>query len=321
MLIIDNLSVSYPSRSGRVDVLRGFSLQVSPGESLGVVGESGCGKSTAFEAAMRLLPGHALVSARRLAFDGVDLLRASEEELTKIRGRRMSMIFQDSTAALNPYLTIGTQLIEVVQIHEDVSRAAARRAAEAALELVQIPSPGTALKRHPHEFSGGQRQRISIALALAGGARLIIADEPTTALDPLLQLQMIDLLRRLQQSKGLSLVFISHDLSVIRRIANRVAVVYAGRVVEQGPADRFFCEGPAHPYAAALLASMPALRGPRVDRLTTIPGAPPLPGTHAAGCAFAPRCRFVTEQCTSGDPPTVMDADRSFECHHPVGMP
>ncbi len=318
VLEIEDLTVSFDGDDGLVPVLDGFGLTVSDGACVGVVGESGSGKSTAFLAALRLLPASARVRARRLRSRGDDLLALSAESVRRIRGRRIGLVSQDPSAALNPYLTIGLQLAEAIQLRRGARGSDTREEAASALVAMRLESPGLLLRRHPHELSGGQRQRVAIAMALLGEPELLVADEPTTALDPTVQAEVLALLLRIRRERGLSLALVSHDLGVVAGVADRVAVVYAGRVVEEAPVASFF-ERPRHPYSAALLESAPRLDGPRPQRLAAIPGGPPAPGTAPDGCAFAPRCGRANDRCRGERPPEVVEGDRRFACFDPIG--
>lgn len=279
--------------------LRGIDLDVMPGESVGLVGESGCGKSVTWLAALGLLPGTARV-AGSVALDGEELLAAAPATLDRIRGGRIAMIFQDPASALNPVQRVGRQVTEALRLHRGMDRGAARAEARRLFDQVGIPDAGRRIDAYPHEMSGGQNQRVMIAMALAGRPELLIADEPTTALDATIQAQILDLLRRLQSETGMALVLISHDLGVVADMCERVGVMYAGRIVEQAPAGQLF-ERPAHPYTRGLLGALPEMTGPR-RRLDAIPGGVPEPWNMPPGCAFAPRCPSAIGACASGHP-------------------
>jgi oligopeptide/dipeptide ABC transporter ATP-binding protein len=323
LLEIRDLRVVFPTETGPVTALDGFSLDVAEGASIGIVGESGSGKSTAFLATLSLLPAGARVSAARLRFRGEELLGLPEPRARAIRGRHISMVFQDATAALNPTMTIGRQVAEVVETHFGAGRReAAARAAEA-LAAVALPDPKNTMAKYPHELSGGQRQRAAIAMAIVGNPALVVADEPTTALDPPVQAQVTALLARLRRERGLSLGFVSHDLALVAGVAERVAVVYAGRVVEEAPTAALFAS-PRHPYTRGLLASSLTLAGPRPRRLAAIPGAPPHAGAPPRGCAFAPRCPHANDRCRAERPgetvETQLSGERRFVCFEPLGV-
>jgi peptide/nickel transport system ATP-binding protein len=279
--------------------LRGVTLGVARGEALGLVGESGCGKSVTWLAALGLLPAKARVSGSvRLA--GEELLGAPAATLDRVRGGRVAMIFQDPASALNPVHRLGAQVMEALRLHRGLGGAAARAEAKRLFDQVGIPDAARRLDAYPHELSGGQNQRVMIAMALAGQPELLVADEPTTALDTTIQAQILLLLHRLRRETGLALVLISHDLGVVAETCDRVAVMYAGRIVEQAPARRFFA-GPRHPYAAALLAALPPLGGERAP-LAAIAGQVPDPRALPPGCAFAPRCGQADAACAAGLP-------------------
>ena len=269
------------------------------GESLGLVGESGCGKSITWLAALGLLPGAAHVSGR-VTLDGDDILHAPAPLLDRIRGARIATIFQDPASALNPVHRIGHQVAEAVRLHRPLRGAAARAEALRLLDQVGIPAARARMDAYPHEMSGGQNQRVMIAMALAGQPELLVADEPTTALDVTIQAGILDLLRRLQAETGMALVLISHDLGVVAETCSRVCVMYAGRIVEDAPAEALFAN-PLHPYTAGLLAALPDITGPR-RRLAAIPGAVPEPGRLPPGCAFAPRCPHAVPACDAAPP-------------------
>jgi peptide/nickel transport system ATP-binding protein/oligopeptide transport system ATP-binding protein len=287
-------------RIGAGTPVAGVSLDVFPGEMLGIVGESGSGKSLTLRAILRLLPNSASVSGR-IGWDGQDLLMLPDGTLRKIRGRDIAIIFQEPMTALNPILPIGLQITECLATHLDLRGAAARRRAIELLDQVGIPDARRRVDGFPHEFSGGMRQRAMIAIALSAGPRLLLADEPTTALDVTIQDQILKLMLRLKDELGLSIVLVTHDLAVVAGICDRVAVMYAGRVMESGAADRLF-QQPAHAYTLGLLGSLPDMRHVR-QKLTGIPGQPPDPAAPPPGCRFAPRCRFAEPACEVADPP------------------
>jgi len=303
LLELDNLTTHYVSARGRrvVPAVEEVSLSLRAGETLGIVGESGSGKTTLALTILRLLPPAARVTGGRLMFEGEDLLRKSDAEMRRLRGRRIAMILQDPMASLNPLFTIGDQVSEPIRVHEGASRRTAWARAGDLLKAVRIPSPQMRLAQHPHEMSGGMRQRIVGAIGISCGPRLLIADEPTTSLDLTIQAQYLKMLRELQHAHGLALIFITHNLGIVAKMCDRLAVMYAGRVVEQGGVRDVF-GSPAHPYTRALLSSMPRMRDTR-QRLTAIDGQPPDLAALPAGCAFAPRCPSAFERCRQAAPP------------------
>jgi len=295
-----------------VPVLRGVDLSLQKGEALGLVGESGSGKSVTWLAALGLLPRHAKVSGS-VRLDGRELLGAPASELDQVRGGRVAMIFQDPASALNPVLTIRKQLCEALALHRDLSGEAVKAEALRLLNLVGIPDAARRLSAYPHEFSGGQVQRIMIAMALAGNPDVLIADEPTTALDATIQAQILELLSTIRREMSMAMVLISHDLGVVAENCDRVAVMYAGRIVEQAPSNQLFAD-PVHPYAQGLIGALPPLDGPR-RRLTAIPGTVPDPAHMPSGCAFAPRCALAAESCGLATPSLAPIADdRAVAC-------
>ncbi len=294
LLSIKNLTIAF---SG-IPAVHGIDVDVGRGESLGMVGESGCGKSVTWLAALGLLPSATIGGSVRL--DGQDLLGAPARTLDRVRGGRIGMIFQDPATALNPVHRIGRQVAEAVRLHRGLTGAAARAEALRLLDQVGIPGAATRMAAYPHEMSGGQNQRVMIAAALAGQPDLLIADEPTTALDVTIQAQILDLLARLRRETGMALVLISHDLGVVADMCDRVCVMYAGRIVEEAPAAAMFAR-PAHPYATGLLGALPPLTGARRP-LAAIPGRVPEPWAMPPGCAFAPRCPRRIAPCDAAIP-------------------
>ncbi|KAA2212907.1 ABC transporter ATP-binding protein [Teichococcus oryzae] len=286
----------------RTPALRGVSLSIGKGESLGLVGESGCGKSVTWLAALGLLPGKARVTGSvRLA--GQEILHAPPATLDRVRGGRVAMIFQDPASSLNPVHRIGRQVTEALQLHRGLSGAAAREEARRLLDQVGMPDARRRLDAYPHELSGGQNQRVMIAIALAGQPELLVADEPTTALDVTIQAQILTLLAEIRRDTGMALVLISHDLGVIAETCERVCVMYAGRIVEETRTERLFA-APSHPYAQGLMAALPPIHGPRRP-LAAIPGSVPEPWAMPPGCAFAPRCPRHVAACDAAPPPLV----------------
>ena len=292
---IRGLTVSFDDRPA----LRGIDLVVGPGETVGLVGESGCGKSVTWLAALGLLPGRARIGGSvRLA--DAELIGASAPTLDRVRGGRIAMIFQDPSSSLNPVHRIGRQITEALSLHRGLSGAAARAEAKRLLDQVGIPDAARRMDSWPHELSGGQNQRVMIAIALAGRPELLVADEPTTALDVTIQAQILDLLQQLRRETGMALVLISHDLGVVAETCDRVCVMYAGRIVEEAPTEGLF-RSPRHPYTQGLLGALPPIDGPR-RRLSAIPGSVPEPWALPPGCAFAPRCAHRVEACDAALP-------------------
>ncbi len=302
ILEVAGLALKFSRDAAAPNLVDGVSFSIGEGETLCIVGESGCGKSVTSLALMGLLPTPpANLVAGTVTFDGVDLLGLSEREFADVRGNRMSMIFQEPMTSLNPAFTIGHQIAECVLRHRPVSRAEARETALAMLRRVRIPAPEKRLDAYPHELSGGMRQRVMIAMALVNRPRLLIADEPTTALDVTIQAQVLALMRDLQTETGTALLLITHDLGVVAEVADHVAVMYAGRIVEHGTAQEIF-DDPQHPYTVGLMGAIPSI-GKRQGSLVTIGGTVPSPERMPSGCRFAPRCPFVRPQCEQAAPP------------------
>ena len=301
LLEIEALSTQFLGEDSVVRAVDGVSLSIAPGETLGLVGESGCGKSVTALSVMRLLPKNGCVVAGAVRFDGQDLLTLSETEMRAIRGNRIAMIFQEPMSSLNPVHTIGAQIAESVRIHKDASRGAALARAEEMLRLVRIPDAAHRLRDYPHQLSGGMRQRAMIAMALACSPELLIADEPTTALDVTIQAQILRLMLELKERIGAAILLITHDLGVVAETCQRVVVMYAGRVVEEAPVEGLF-DAPAHPYTRGLMNSMPHGRDRRRRRLPEIPGIVPSLTEPIAGCAFAPRCSLAVAACREAAP-------------------
>ena len=306
LLEIEDLRTYFFTRDGLVRAVDGVSLGVRPGETLGVVGESGCGKSVTSLSILRLIPeppGRIVSGAIR--FEGRDLLKLSEGEMRDIRGNEISMIFQEPMTSLDPVLTVSRQISETLMLHQGLDAKAAAEKAVAMLRLVKISEPERRAQQYPHEMSGGMRQRVMIAMALACNPKLLIADEPTTALDVTIQAQILDLMRELKQKVGAAIILITHDLGVVAEMAQRVVVMYAGRKVEEAPVKELF-RRPRHPYTVGLLNSIPHLGASRgramAPRLAEIPGMVPSLREEIVGCAFAPRCPFVTERCRRETP-------------------
>jgi dipeptide transport system ATP-binding protein len=295
LLEIKNLSVDFPSHQAVMHAVDGVSFQVEAGEVLGIVGESGSGKSVTMMALMGLVGYPGVVRADAMRFDGHDLQELSERERRKIVGKDLAMVFQDPTTSLNPCFTVGFQLAETLRLHLGMARAAARKRSIELLEQVGIPAPESRLDLFPHQFSGGMAQRVMIAMAIACNPKLLIADEPTTALDVTIQAQILDLLRSLQKERGMALVLITHNMGVVSEMAQRVAVMYAGQLMEQRSVQDLFAT-PLHPYTEALMASMPE-RSTGIGRLATIPGMVPGLYDRPSGCLFAPRCNYRQAAC------------------------
>jgi len=319
LLEIEDLHVEFPSHGGVLRAVDGVSLSLDEGDVLGIVGESGSGKSVTMLALMGLVAFPGRVRARRLAFGGRDLLGIAEGERRKIIGKDIAMIFQEPTTSLNPCFTIGFQLVESLRLHLGLDRRAARGRAVDLLEQVGIPAAASRLGDFPHQLSGGMNQRVMIAMAISCNPRLLIADEPTTALDVTIQAQILDLLRSLQQARRMSLVLVTHNMGVVEETARRVAVMYAGQVVEERPAEALFAR-PQHPYTAALLAAMPE-RSTGERRLATIPGVVPGLYDRPAGCLFAPRCSFATPRSCAVRPQLRRVDAGLARCHFPLGDP
>ena len=300
VLSVENLSVEI----GGSPVVDGVSFSMRAGEVLALVGESGCGKSLTALALLRLLPPAARLAGGTIHFENTDLSRLSEREMRRVRGDRLSIIFQEPTASLDPLATAGSQIAEAFMIHRGGSRAEARRVARNMLEAVGIPDPDKRLDQFPFELSGGMCQRIMIAIALICGPSLLVADEPTTALDVTIQAQILDLMKKLVAERGAGVLLITHDMGVVADIADRVAVMYAGRVVEIAPVDDLF-RSPRHPYTALLLASVPRLDVEPKASLATIEGSVPRPQEFGVGCRFSSRCPLVVEQCRLVSPPLI----------------
>jgi len=316
LLEIDDLHVEFPSRGGALRAVEGVSLSVDEGEVLGIVGESGSGKSVGMLAVMGLVAFPGRVRARRLRFAGHDLLQLSERERRSVVGKDIAMIFQEPTTSLNPCFTVGFQLTETLRLHLGMDRGAARRRAVELLEQVGIPAAASRLSDFPHQLSGGMNQRVMIAMAISCNPRLLIADEPTTALDVTIQAQILDLLRDLQKERGMALVLVTHNMGVVAEMARRVAVMYAGQVMEERGAEALFA-APRHPYTAALIAAMPE-RHLGETRLTTIPGVVPGLYDRPSGCLFAPRCGYADGACAAR-PEVRPWAGGLVRCHHPLG--
>jgi peptide/nickel transport system ATP-binding protein len=319
LLTVDDLAVTISTERGIIHAVNGVSFAIGPGETLGIVGESGCGKSVTSLALMGILPRAGRVTSGSVRFAGRNLLTLSDAEMRRIRGREIGMIFQDPMTSLNPMLTIGLQIREALVTHFGLKKGAAERAAADLLHQVGIPNPKIRLGDYPHQFSGGMRQRAMIAIALACEPKLLIADEPTTALDVTIQAQILDLLRSLVSDRDTALILITHDLGVVAGMCERVNVMYAGAFVETGAADDLFAR-PRHPYTLGLLQSVPRLDIGRRQKLQPIPGQPRNMLSAPASCSFAPRCRFRLARCTA-EVPRLEPADEGMHlraCFNPV---
>jgi len=312
LLTVENLSVTLPGPEGPLTIVDGVSYSVEPGTVFGVAGESGSGKTISALALLGLLPLGATVEGKAM-YGGRNLLALSKRALRDVRGREIAMVFQDPLTALHPMMSIGRQLSEHMRRHLGLSRQAARRRAAELLGDVRIPDPTGALNAFPHQFSGGMRQRIAIAMALACEPKLLIADEPTTALDVTVQAGILRLLDDLRERMGLSVILITHDLGVMSSIAETISVFYAGRVVESG-ASSGVLRRPRHPYTRALLAALPHPETAGTAPLVSIPGSPPAAGRFPSGCSFHPRCAYAIESCTTDEPPLVERDGRRFAC-------
>ena len=314
VLQVENLRVSFPvTGGGRVYPVDGVSFGLDRGRTLALVGESGCGKSLTSLALLRLLPAPGRIEdGSTIRLGDTDVLELRGEALRKIRGRRIGMVFQDPMTSLNPVFTVGQQIAEGVRAHFDVSRAEARRRALRLLEEVGIPDPDRRLDAYPHQLSGGMRQRVMIAIALSAEPEILIADEPTTALDVTVQAQILEVLDRLRESHGMAVLLITHDLGIVAGRADRVAVMYAGQIVEEAPVASLFAR-PSHPYTQGLFASVPRITGP-VERLSPIRGSVPPPGAWPSGCRFRPRCPKAFDRSETMPPLLQVDTDHRMRC-------
>ncbi len=319
LLEIKDLHTFFRTKKGIVKAVNGVSYSVEPGRTLGIVGESGSGKSVSAMSILQLLDGNGYIDSGEILFDGKDLTKCSKEEMYKVRGNEISVIFQEPMTSLNPVFTVEKQVSEPFIIHQGMSK---KEAAEKVIEMladVKIPNPKIVTKQYPHQLSGGMRQRVMIAMALACKPKLLIADEPTTALDVTIQAQILKLINELKAEHGTSVLFITHDLGVIRQIADDVAVMYCGQVVEMAPADTIFRQGEySHPYTEGLMTSIPRLTTPANERLDAIPGAVPHPLALPKGCKFAPRCKYATERCQEEEPTMIhVSETQQIRCFYP----
>jgi len=299
LLRVDNLKTSFMTSNGEVQAVRGVSFEVKRAEIVGIVGESGSGKSITNMSLLKLLPDTAVIKDGSVMFQGRDLTKLSMKELREIRGEKIAMIFQDPMSSLNPLIPVGDQVAEMIRIHHrDKSREAVRQEVLKRFVEVRIPEPEKRYHAYPHEFSGGMRQRVMIAMALANNPELLIADEPTTALDVTIQDQIIRQMRELKEKHNTGIIFITHDLGVIAELCEKVEVMYGGLIMEEAPIDELF-EHPSHPYTLGLLESMPSIQQDKAERLIPIPGSPPDMTNPPAGCPFAPRCRYARKICAA----------------------
>jgi peptide/nickel transport system ATP-binding protein len=322
-LDVRDLKVHFPTDDGVVKAVEGVSFRIDRGETIGIVGESGSGKSVTSQAILGLHRRTRAQTSGQIWLDGEDLMSVSDERMRELRGNKMAMIFQDPLSAMHPYYTVGAQIIEGIRVHHpDQSKAQAKTRAIELLGLVGIPSPARRVDQYPHEFSGGMRQRAMIAMALSNDPSLLIADEPTTALDVTVQAQILDLMRKLQAEFGSAIIMITHDLGVVAEMADEILVMYGGKAVEHGPVEEVFYR-PQHPYAWGLLTSMPRLDRARTERLNPVPGNPPSLINIPPGCAFHPRCAYQSEAPPQACPTIVPDLiecgpDHLVRCHIPT---
>lgn len=318
LLEVKNLHTFFKTKKGTVKAVNDVSYAVEPGKTLGIVGESGSGKSVSAMSILRLLDGNGYIADGEVIFEGTDLTKLSQEDMYKIRGNAISVIFQEPMTSLNPVFTVKRQLSEPFMIHQGMSKKEATEKALEMLRAVQIPNPEAVLRQYPHQLSGGMRQRVMIAMALACKPKLLIADEPTTALDVTIQAQILRLMNELQRENGTSILFITHDLGVINEMADDVVVMYCGQVVEQTSAKTIFTDCPvSHPYTEGLMHSIP-----RIDnvgnKLEPIPGAVPHPLALPSGCKFAPRCKYATQKCLDEEPKLLeIVPGQKIRCHYP----
>lgn len=312
ILEVKNLNLGFETEAGFKQALYNVSFSLEKGKIHSLVGESGCGKTITAMSILKLLPKTARITSGEIIFNGQDLLKLDDKDLEKIRGSKIALIPQDPMTSLNPLYTVGNQLLEVIEKHQGVNDKEAKERAIKALELVQIPSAKERLNMYPHEFSGGMKQRAIIAMALACNAEIIIADEPTTALDVTIQAQIMDILDNIKKEMGTSILLITHDLALVEDCADNISVMYAGRIVESAPVKEFF-QNPTNPYSKALLKSLPAVKG---EKLTIIEGQPPTIQQDISGCKFCPRCKFAVDVCSDEVPQLVEIAPNHFcACH------
>jgi peptide/nickel transport system ATP-binding protein len=318
LLEIKDLHTYFETKRGTVKAVNGVSYSVEAGKTLGLVGESGCGKSVSAMSILRLLDGNGYIDSGEILFNGQDLSKISMNDMYKIRGNEISIIFQEPMTSLNPVFNIEKQIAETFMVHQDMTKAEAAKEAVRMIADVQIPNPEAVVKQYPHQLSGGMRQRVMIAMALACRPSLLIADEPTTALDVTIQAQILKLMNELKHEKGTSILFITHDLGVISKMADDVAVMYSGQIVEMAPVRTIFTDGKfSHPYTEGLMLSIPRLDTPRGAKLEAIPGSVPHPLDLPKGCKFAPRCKYATERCKNEEPElTTVDENHQVRCFY-----
>jgi peptide/nickel transport system ATP-binding protein len=314
ILEVKDLCTTFHTERGDYQAVSGVSFSVEQGEMLGIVGESGCGKSVTSQSILRLYDeGREVRYSGEILLDGQDILTLSPSEMQKRRGKTVSLVFQDALSTLNPLLTVGYQVYEPLRIHNGMNRQECREAALELLNLVGIPAPEKRLKQYPHELSGGMRQRVMIAIALACRPKLLIADEPTTALDVTIQAQIMELICRLNRQLKMGVILITHDLAVVSETCDRVAVMYLGQIVEEAPVELLFCQ-PLHPYTQGLIRSIPRLDGVRKSQLHVIEGMVPLLNNIPTGCRFAPRCEYATDRCRAEMPPLTPCGAQKVRC-------
>ena len=319
LLELNDLHTYFKTKKGIVKAVNGVSYRVEEGKTLGVVGESGSGKSVSAMSILRLLDGNGYIDSGEITFDNKDIVNISKNDMYKIRGNEISVIFQEPMTSLNPVFTIEKQISEVFMVHQKLSKKEAKEKCIEILNSVKIPNPENVLKQYPHQLSGGMRQRVMIAMALACEPKLLIADEPTTALDVTIQAQILRLMNDLKKDHGTSILFITHDLGVINEMADDVAVMYCGQVVEMAPVRTIFGKNEySHPYTEGLMTSIPRLDTPTGERLEAIPGAVPHPLDLPKGCKFAPRCKYCTERCKEEEPELVeVEPNHQIRCFYP----
>ncbi len=318
LLKVVDLNISFDTLRGKLSAVRHLSFEVNAGETLGVVGESGCGKSITNLALLDLLAPNAIVQAKELNFDGVNLLKASEKEKSLIRGSSMTMIFQDPMTSLNPSFTVGFQLLETLELYSPDTKENLFEKAVMLLDEVGIPDPESRMETYPHELSGGMAQRVMIAQALACNPRLLICDEPTTALDVTIQSQILDLLKKIQRQHNMAMIFVTHDIAVVANMSDRIQVMYAGEIVESGKTDDVI-QHPSHPYTEALFKSLPGYIDSKDEKLYSLPGMVPDLVHRPKGCQLGPRCPYVKEECGEMHPPLEQRDKIKVKCFYPLG--